>query len=324
MGEFKLIEKLKKTLGTPSRRVQTGIGDDTLVALPPNEKLLWTVDCLVEKVHFDFAYQRPHDVGWKALAVNLSDIAAMGGKALYALVSLGIPKRIKEATILGVYEGLKSCADWAKVDVVGGNITKTAQDFFIDVTVVGETRRPILRSGAQPGEGVAVTGCPGLSAAGLLALQKWGKKAFRNYPLSTLKHVHPEPWLDWAQTLADYKVTSLIDLSDGLSSELHHLADASHVGFEIEERLLPVCPEIRNLVNALKKNALSLTLHGGEEYELLMTFSLAQFGPLSVWAESQGVPFTLIGHTVSRSKGVKLRNRLGKLIPLQPLGWTHF
>ena len=324
MGEFELIEKLKKLLPPPSKNIFVGIGDDTLVAKPPKDRLLWTVDCLVENIHFDFGYFSPHEVGWKALAVNLSDIAAMGGKSLYALVSLVIPERVKESKVLGIYEGIKACAEWAKVDVVGGNISRGLKDFVIDVTVVGESAQPILRSGAKMGEGVAVTGNLGLSAAGFWAFQKWGKKARKKFPTCTRQQTLPEPRIEWATNLSSLGVSSLIDISDGLSSELNHLYEQSRVGFEIEERLLPVSDELKELCQILKKSPLDLILHGGEQYELLMTFPLSKFSSLAQSAQKYGVPFTLIGHTVSVSKKVRLRDRKGKLKPLIPHGWTHF
>jgi thiamine-monophosphate kinase len=324
MGEFELIDKLKKTLASPSKRVLVGIGDDTLVANPPKDKLLWTVDCLVENVHFDFNYSTPEEVGWKALAVNVSDIAAMGGKSLYALVSLAIPKRISESKIVEIYKGMKACAAWAEVDVVGGNISRSPQDFFIDVTVVGEASKPILRSGAKEGQAVAITGFPGLSASGLWALKQLGRRAVKKYPLSTEAHLRPAPRLKWASQLASLGVSSLIDISDGLSSELHHLAQESSVGFEIEEKLLPLNSEVKNLAQTLDKSPLDLMLNGGEDYELLMTFPFSKLIELSLSAQAASIPFTMIGHTVSPSKKVKLRNRAGKLKPISPKGWTHF
>lgn len=324
MGEFELIDKLKKILPKPSKNIEVGIGDDTLVARSPKGRLLWTIDCLVENVHFDFDYFTPQEVGWKALAVNLSDIAAMGGKPLYALISLVLPQRMTEKKVLKVYEGIRDCAQWAHVDVVGGNISRGLKDFVIDVTVVGESSQPLLRSGAKEGEGVAITGWPGLSAAGFFAFQKWGNKARQKYPTSTEQHVKPMPRIEWAQKLGRLGVTSLIDISDGLSSELYHLHQESKVGFEIEERLLPIAQEIKDLSKALNKNPIELALHGGEQYELLMTFPLSKFGALSMSAQEHTIPFTLIGHTVNHSKKVKLRNSKGNLIPIKQGGWTHF
>ncbi|MFM8315015.1 MAG: thiamine-phosphate kinase [Deltaproteobacteria bacterium] len=324
MGEFELIEKLKKILPRPSKKVWVGIGDDTLVAVPPKERLLWTVDCLVENIHFDFAYMNPEDVGWKSLAVNLSDIAAMGGKSLYALVSLGIPSRVPEKKILKIYQGIRECAEWAKVDVVGGNISRTTHDFFIDITVVGETAKPILRRGAKPGECVAVTGFPGLSASGLQAFKKWGRKAIQKFPVSTQHHARPKPRLEWAQTLGTMGVSSLIDISDGLSSELNHLSENSRIGIEIEEKLLPIHPEVTSLADPLKLNPLEVVLNGGEEYELLMTFPYSKFGVISAKAQAHSIPLTMIGYTVESHRNVSLRTRSGKLKSLKAKGWTHF
>lgn len=324
MGEFELIERLKRTLPKTSQSVWVGIGDDTAVTVPPKGRLLWTVDCLVEGIHFDFSYASPEQVGWKALAVNLSDIAAMGGKPLSALVSLVIPKRINETTVVKIYQGIGECAEWAKVDVIGGNISRGSSDFVIDVTVMGEASKAILRSGAKEGDCVAVTGTPGLSAAGLQGLKKWGKGAMRKYSEASKHHLTPRPRLELAQKLSRIGVTSLIDISDGLSSELHHLAKGSGLGIEIEERLLPIHPEVKALGQKLEKNPLDCVLHGGEEYELLMTFPITRFSVLSALAAQMGVPLTMIGYTVSSPRKVMMRDPRGKLRKLVQRGWTHF
>ncbi|MCX6102088.1 MAG: thiamine-phosphate kinase [Proteobacteria bacterium] len=327
MNEFNLIDKLKKILPPPSKKILVGIGDDALVtvsSLIPKIRMLSTVDCLVEKIHFDLNYLTPREVGWKSLAVNVSDIAAMGGTSLYSLVSLGIPERIKEKTIFEIYEGIKDCADWANIDVAGGNITRTPQDFFINITVIGEAQKPILRSGAKPGECVAVTGFPGLSAAGCYAFKKWGRKTIKNYPLATRSHSQPEPRIKFAQNLSACGVSSLIDTSDGISSELNHLSKASKVGFVIKETLLPVDEEIKRLAEALKRGPIDLMLNGGEDYELLMTFPPTKFSKLVGLAHAHGVPFTVIGHTIKSNKGPQIRLQTGKLRPITNRGWTHF
>lgn len=324
MGEFELIENLKKILPKPSKQVFVGIGDDTAVALPPKDRLLWTVDCLVENIHFDFSYATCEDVGWKALAVNLSDIAAMGGRPLFALVSLVVPKRITEKKIAGVYGGIKECAQWAKVDVIGGNVSRGTNDFVIDITVIGESSKPLLRSGAKEGECVAITGATGLSTAGFYALKNWGKQSRKKYPLCTEHHLRPRPRLDFAQFLASKGVTSLIDISDGLSSELSHLSKESKIGIEIEEKLLPLESEVKGVAENLKQEPMNWVLHGGEEYELLMTFPMSKFSAISTLAFQMGFPFTMIGHTVRSPRTVQLRNRWGKLKPLPAKGWTHF
>lgn len=324
MGEFELIDNFKKILAKPSKSVLVGIGDDTAVTLPPKSRLLWTIDCVVENIHFDFSYSSPKQVGWKALAVNLSDIAAMGGRSCYALVSLVIPKRITEKKLSEIYQGIKECAQWAKVDVIGGNISRGQSDFVIDITVIGEASRPLTRSGAKEGECVAVTGASGFSAAGFCALKKWGKRARSKYPESTEHHLRPKPRLDFAQVLAKNGVSSLIDISDGLSSELNHLSKESKVGIEIEEKLLPFEPEVKKIAEEMNRDPLSFILHGGEEYELLMTFPFSKFASISGLALQYGVPLTMIGHTVRSPRKVQLRDRKGKLKNLLPKGWTHF
>jgi len=324
MGEFELIDKLKHVLPKPSHRILVGIGDDTAVTLPPKERLLWTVDCLVENIHFDFSYATAEEVGWKALAVNVSDILAMGGKPLFALISLVIPERITEKKLLSIYRGIRECAKWAQVDVIGGNVSRSIDDFVIDITLIGESLKPLLRSGAGEGECVAITGSTGPSAAGFQALKRWGKRARKKYPLCVEHHLKPMPRLEFAQLLASKGVTSLIDISDGLSSELTHLAKESKVGIEIEEKLLPIESEVNAIAAVLNLNPIDWVLHGGEEYELLMTFPFSKFSILSSLALERGVPLTMIGHTVASPKQVRIRSRSGNLKVLKPKGWTHF
>jgi thiamine-monophosphate kinase len=278
----------------------------------------------VEGIHFDFSYASPEQVGWKALAVNLSDIAAMGGKPLSALISLVIPKRINETTIVKIYQGIRDCSEWAKVDVVGGNISRGTSDFVIDVTVIGEASKAILRSGAKEGDCVAITGTPGLSAAGLEGLKKWGKGAMKKYSEASEHHLKPQPRLELAQKLSRMGVTSLIDISDGLSSELNHIAKESNLGIEIEKRLLPIHSQVKALAQKLEKDSFDWILHGGEEYELLMTFPISRFSALSALAAQMGVPFTRIGYTVSSPRKIMIRDTGGKPKELVQRGWTHF
>ncbi|MES2965471.1 MAG: thiamine-phosphate kinase, partial [Bdellovibrionota bacterium] len=267
-GEFKLIERLAALLPRPSARVEVGIGDDAAVLKSPRGRSLLCSDLMVEGVHFDLSFATAEDVGFKALAAALSDIAAMNGRPLAAVVSLALPKSRASDFIDGFYRGAREIAALTACDVVGGDLSSSPDRIFVDVACFGETLQPILRSGAAPGDLVAVSGHPGSSAAGLHALKS---NVHVDDPLRSA-HLRPKPRFDLLSA-PDFAVTcsSLIDVSDGLSSELAHLAKASRVGFEIEAAKIPLHAATIRLAGETR--ALAWALHGGEDYELLATFA---------------------------------------------------
>lgn len=312
--EFDLIHKIKEKLGDTSSSTDVGIGDDTAVLNPPLGKMLATVDALVENVHFSFDSFSFEEVGHKALAVNLSDIASKGGKPLYALVSLGIRPGISEEEILKFYEGMACLAKKYHVDIVGGNCTRASQ-FFADVTLIGETEKPILRSGAREGDLVGVTGVLGAAASGLAVLEK--RLSQQDYSALIEKQKKPLPRLKEGLQFSQLSgVHASIDISDGLSSELFHLRASSEVGFFIDESKLPLHPETLKLAKELSLNPYEWAWNGGEDYELLITFSPEEEFQLRALV-------TVIGKVTSFESGMRVKRGLQE-DNLEPKGWKHF
>ena len=313
-GELTRIERLSSIIGAPSSRVFTGIGDDAAVTASAKNRLLLCTDAMVEGIHFDLSYCDPTELGHKSLAATLSDIAAMNGEALYALFSLAMPRTLGESFIEEFYRGAQALAHRFGVDIVGGDLTASRQDLFIDVTGVGNTAHPITRAGAKPGDTVVVSGFPGTSAAGLYSLRKRGRE---KTPAALIQaHLLPLPRFDLLPGLSA-ACHSLIDVSDGLSSELHHLARLSKVGFEIRSSALPFHEEVLKI--SPPAQALEWALSGGEDYELLATLD-------SEWVKIHGPPkgFTVIGQVVEPEKGLMLVSDNGEARPLVASGFDHF
>jgi thiamine-monophosphate kinase len=260
MLEAKLINLIKSLTPDPSI-----IGDDCAVIDIAGTKYLFSVDNFVEKVHFLQDYFSPEDIGWKALAVNISDIAAMAGTPLWILVGLSLSKQItdKEQWVKGFYTGLNECAEkFGKPKVIGGDITASETDTFISISIIGQASQPLLRSTAQPGDKVCATGKFGNSAKFLESK----KNAPRNDEIAhhdELAHLRPQPRLKEAQEIfLNNERGALMDTSDGLAQALYAIAEASQVDIELDLDLIPRDNNID----------LSLALYGGEDYELLGCF----------------------------------------------------
>ncbi len=320
MREFSLIESLTKIVGSPSQRVLTGIGDDTAVVSPLSAKTLLCSDAMVENIHFDLQLTSPEQLGHKALAACLSDIAAMRGTPRFALFSLALRPGLGDEFISGFYRGAQRLAGHYGVDIVGGDLTRAPNEVFIDVMLVGESQTPALRSTAQVGDLLAVTGTVGTSAAGLVAC----RKRLQGYEPLVHAHLEPEPRFDIVTLLAqsaDGLVKAMIDISDGLSSELHHLAHQSNVGVFIHASKIPLHPLTVQLAGSTER-ALPWAWSGGEDYQLLMAldphhWSLVAHDPI---AEK----LTIIGCVVEASNGLKVQNLDGQIHELPNQGWDHF
>jgi thiamine-monophosphate kinase len=307
-SEFKLIDRLASVLPKPSARIEVGIGDDAAVLKPSRARPLLCSDLMVEGVHFDLSFATAEDVGYKSIASCLSDIAAMNGRAVAAVVSIALPKSQTPDFIDGFYRGARAIAELTECDIVGGDLSVSPDRIFVDVACYGETDQPILRSGASPGDVVAVSGHPGASAAGLHALMS---NAVVD-PTLRSAHLRPRPRFDLVAT-TDFAIscTSLIDISDGLASELAHLAKSSGVGIEIEAAKVPLHPDAVKLGGETR--ALEWALHGGEDYELVATFLQGAKIPKG---------FTVIG-TVTR-ENLTMVQPDGTRTVLEPRGYDHF
>ncbi len=328
LGEFGLIELLGRDLIFNPGSVVQGIGDDTAVLEAPGAGswLLFTTDMLVEGIHFSLAYSTYRQVGWKSLAVNLSDIAAMGGRPTHALVSLGIPPECDPAGLEELYEGLRDAARTYGVNVVGGDTVKNPERLVVNVALLGEVGkgRAVYRSGAVPGESLYVTGKLGAAAAGLFLWQNPSLDCpAEAASFCKLAHCAPRPRLEWGRLLAQCGVSSLDDISDGLASELHEICAASGVGCVIWAEAVPVDPRVRTIARLAAKDPLEWALFGGEDFELLFTASAAAESAVLQAAQAGRVEVQKIG-VVTREPGVLMEEPGGRVVPLMRGGYDHF
>ena len=313
LGEKKLIEQIRRMV-RQSQSVRTGIGDDCAVLrIPSGHDLLVTTDFTIEKVHFRRDWHPPELVGQRCLTRGLSDIAAMGGKPQAAFLSLAVPGDLPQKWLDRFLKGLLELAQEFKLPLAGGDTAESAGGGGIqaDIVVVGSVPKgkAVLRSGAKPDERIYVTGELGGSAAALARLAESKPVGAGHF-----RHFRPQARISVGQRLRQRGLASaMIDLSDGLSTDLEHICQESHVGAEIEAAAIP-----RAQVGVGEKPvALEFALHGGDDYELLFTSSSA------VPSEVAGVRVTRIGRT-TRSAGMRLIGEDGQAQPLHAGGWEHF
>jgi thiamine-monophosphate kinase len=320
LGEFGLIDLIAEIVGKSSRdKLILGIGDDASVWRAEGAVQIGTTDILIQDVHFTLDTATWRDLGWKALAINLSDIAAMGGKPGYALVSLGLPMETEVDSVAELYRGLMEIATTFDVDVCGGNVS-SAPVVIINLSVIGESSEDILtRSAALPGDQIVVTGYLGQAAAGLKMLKSGLQLDAEISSFLREAHFRPCPRVAEGQILVKNGVRAAIDLSDGLVADLTHICKASHVGAEIWVHSLPIHPSVRE---AFKEESLGLAISGGEDYELLFT---AKGDVIDRIKGLMPGPVTVIGEIVSDEPGqVTLRDEQGKVFDWTVHGWDHF
>jgi thiamine-monophosphate kinase len=320
IGEFGLIDLLAKTVNSPpGKQLIIGIGDDAAAWYGDTSIQLATVDSFIQDVHFSLDIASWEDLGWKAMAVNLSDIAAMGGVPRYALVSLAIPPHTEVENVIALYKGMIELTQQFGVTIIGGD-TNSATPVAITITILGSTKKDnyiLTRSTAQPGEQVAVTGYLGAAAAGLEILTN--QLQFDTEATAILKKafLHPYPRLTEGQLLVDYGVKTAIDISDGLISDLNQVCKSSQVGARIEIDRVPIQPTVKA---NLSQKSLELALSGGEDYELLFTASAEVIDKVKGAASC---PITVIGEIVADKK-LTLVNSQGNPFKLGKTGWEHF
>jgi thiamine-monophosphate kinase len=328
MAELDLIRLIRtSTTEGPDSGVLTGIGDDTAVLEPSDgAKLLATTDLLIEDVHFRRVWATPFDIGWKAMAVNLSDIAAKGGRPRWALIGLALPAPVERAEVEALYDGMRQAAAPHGVVVVGGDTSASPSGWFINVTLLGEHEgSPHLRSAAKPGHVIAVTGALGRSAAGLAALEAGrerfgeGAKAVIAAHLRPVARVAEGRWLGAAPG-----VGAMIDLSDGLSADLGHVCRESVVGARVALDRVPVDPAARRVARELGVDPLAWAVAGGEDFELLLTCDPASVEALADGLyRATGTGLTAIGVIDGRERGVTFLDAAGQPVAM-PAGYEHF
>ena len=328
LGEFALLARLQRRLKQgDAPPVVRGIGDDCAVLRPADgHDLLVTTDTQEEGVHFRRDWSTPADIGWRCLAVNVSDIAAMGGVPLGAVVALSLPAALAVAFVEAMYDGLNDMASAYDCPIIGGNISKSAERLSVTITVLGSAPRDgaVYRAAARVGDAIWVTGDLGGAKAGLEALNH--PQAVAGLPTGEVlsRYRRPRPRLREAQALRRHGARSLIDLSDGLSSDLAHVCEASGVGARLQADRIPISDETRTVADALGLDPLTMALHGGEDFELCLTAKSDAAAPLEQGFGGQfDCPLTRIG-TIQAGAGVTLRYPDGSEESLAAGGYDHF
>jgi thiamine-monophosphate kinase len=330
--EFEFIRALRERAGASSS--VTGIGDDAAVIQTSGGKeTVITTDLLIEDVDFRRISVPPYLLGHKALAVSLSDIAAMGARPRWSLISLGVPPDVWQTDFTDrFYSGLFELANRYGVQLIGGDTSRTEEKIVIDSIVLGEcaASQAVKRSGAKPGDQIFITGSLGAAAAGLrlvergahLAEQKFAEEDSAKLDHILLRQLRPEPRVGWGIILGEEKLaTAMIDVSDGLSSDLNHLCSASGAGALIDSSLLPIDSQVTELCGRRALDPLQLALHGGEDFELLFTVKPEHVARLP--RRVDGTQITRIGEIRVQDKGVEISEG-SRIWSLNPGGWKHF
>ncbi|MBI4766955.1 MAG: thiamine-phosphate kinase [Deltaproteobacteria bacterium] len=333
IGEFPLIERIHDLLnreGLRSERVTMGIGDDTASFLPrPGYELLVTCDSLVEGRHYLPGQISPLDLGRRAMTVNISDIGAMGGHPLYALISLGLnPDRLIRE-VLEIYRGFLLELNPFGASIIGGNLTHSGNGIFIDITLIGEVEqgKSIRRSGARTGDVILVTGFPGQAAAGLqLLLRSPPAPDLLKHPLVRIYNT-PSHRAQLGAAIARAGLASaMIDTSDGFLGDLGHICVESNVGALLVKEKLPISDPLRQAALSLARDPYDLFLGDSDDYELVVTCRLEDVAPLRALADRCGlpVPLTEVGRITSEARGISMIHPDGSRHPVPSSGWDHF
>ena len=330
LGEFKLIEHLTKHFKVSQKSTIKSIGDDAAVLNFGKKQVVVSTDLLVEGVHFDLSYAPLKHLGYKAIIVNLSDIYAMNAVATQVTVSIAVSNRFPLEALEELYAGISTAAKLYNVDVVGGDTTSSTSGLIISVTAIGEVEKghEVLRSGAKPNDLLVITGDVGGAFMGLQVLER-EKEVFKVNPnnqpdLSMYTYIierqlKPEARKDIIELLKelDVKPTSMIDVSDGISSEIIHLCKQSKVGADVYETKIPLDPQVISTCEEFNLDSTTIALNGGEDYELLMTISQDDFPKI------KGNPnLTVIGYITEEDRGMHLVTRADTKIPIIAKGWN--
>jgi thiamine-monophosphate kinase len=331
LGEFGLIEHLTQNIKLKNESSQKGVGDDAAVLRYAEKEVLVTTDLLLEGIHFDLTYVPLKHLGYKSAAVNFSDIYAMNGQPKQITVSLGISKRFSVEDLEDFYEGLQLACDVYGVDIIGGDTTSSLTGFTVSITCIGEGEKGkiVYRNGAKDTDLICVSGDLGAAYMGLQLLEREkavfdGKSNFtpdfagKEYLLE--RQLKPEARKDIIETLAKEGIipTSMIDVSDGLSSEILHICKQSETGCRLFEERIPIDYQTAVMAEQFNMNVTTVAMNGGEDYELLFTIPLHHHSKIST---IKGLH--VIGHITSASLGKYLVTRDGAEIEVSAQGWNH-
>lgn len=325
IGEFGLIEKISSSAAAADPMVVKAIGDDAAVVASGREScLLVTTDILKEGIHFKKEFSSPYVLGKKCLAVNLSDIAAMGGAPAYYFVSLAIPPATDYRFIRDLYRGMATQARRFGASLLGGDTTASQDSMVISITLLGKApaRQVLYRHGASPGDLIYVTGTLGDSALGLAILQT-GQAAPKNVLVK--RHTDPVPRIAAGQALARSRAaTAMMDISDGLVGDIGHIMKQSGVGARIYLDRLPLSTPYRSYCPEYAKNYYLPALSGGEDYELLFTVAAAGEKKVQAISKKLGLAMTCIGEITAKRQGLKIISVQGKAVEMRETGFRHF
>jgi thiamine-monophosphate kinase len=330
LGEFGLIERIRARVGVTHHATILGIGDDAaVIATPASGQALVTTDAYLEGIHFRLDLAAPEEIGAKAAAGAISDIAAMGGRPSHLFLVFGAPPETAVETVDALLDGLLAAAARHGAHLAGGDTIASPDRILIALTAVGAAvgAAPITRAGARPGDRLLVTGALGGSLAGLtLLLEAPDRAADPAFAAALLRHRAPVPRVAEAALLATrFHPTAMIDVSDGLASEIGHLAAASGVGFRVDLAAIPIHAGARAVAGALgRPDALALALESGEEYELVFTAPADEAHAIaSVLHGETGTPAAVIGEATA-TRAVVARDAAGRETPLDTRGYRHF
>ncbi|MEM6843229.1 MAG: thiamine-phosphate kinase [Bacteroidota bacterium] len=332
LGEFGLIDRITQSFNIQQSSTIVGVGDDAAIILSPDEQLLITSDMLLEGIHFDLAYVPLEHLGYKSVAVNISDIAAMNAIPHQITVNLGLSNRFSVEAVESLYRGIGYACENYKVDLVGGDTTSSASGLVISVTAVGTAPSQLItrRDSVQENNIVCVTGDLGAAYLGLQVLAR-EKQVFlsapgqqpdlEKYDYVVRRQLRPEARMDVVHELRELKVvpTAMIDVSDGLASELFHLSKQSGVGFRIFEENVPIDQQTYETAEEFRLSPTTCALNGGEDYELLFTISQADYEKIKHLSNVHS-----IGYAQPIKNGLELATKAGQFVQIQAQGWNHF
>lgn len=329
IGEFELIEHIERLIAGKGAKLADstlGVGDDTASFRPrQGYDLLVTCDSMIEGRHYLSEYFTPFEIGKRAMVMNISDIGAMGGKPLYALISLGLHSKIPVTHVEDMYMGFMEELNPFNSSIIGGNITRVNHSMMIDITLIGEVERShkVLRSTARAGDAIMVTGYPGQASAGLqMLLNNENQIQLRNHPLvdAYIRPVHRA--VEGYSLASTGKVNAMIDISDGFLGDLGHICNRSGVGAEINLEDFPVNKSMRDISLPLNKKINDIVLGDSDDYELIFTCSPEDIETLrSIISD---IPVHKVGRITSASEGIKIILEDGTSQKIKPSGWNHF
>jgi thiamine-monophosphate kinase len=333
LGEFGLIDKLTEDFQLKNKNSILGVGDDAAeIKINDEESLLVSTDTLVEGIHFNLMYMPLKYLGYKAVSVNVSDICAMNGKAEQITVSLAVSSRFPIEALEELYEGIHSACEHFKVDLVGGDTTSSLSGLMISISVIGRANKNSIayRNGAKENDLIVVSGDLGASYLGLQVLER-EKEVFNanpniqpkldGYDYLVGRQLKPEARVDIIKDLANASVvpTSMIDISDGLASELLHISKASFCSVSVYSEKIPLDEKTSMTALDFNLDPMTCALNGGEDYELLFTIRQEDFKKIE-----SNPNFSVIGHITSKDSGNILIDKNGSVVQLKAQGWKHF